>query len=68
MGNGYQMAVHAIGDCANREVLNIYADIVVLSKDVVMIPENEIPSTQVLYTIIGGKACIADSLNHEPYR
>lgn len=34
---------------------NKLADIVVLSKDIVMIPEDEIPSTQVLYTIIGGK-------------
>ncbi len=32
-----------------------YADIVVLSKDIMTVPEAEIPSTQVLYTIVGGK-------------
>lgn len=31
------------------------ADIVVLSKDIMTIPEDEIPSTEVLYTIVGGK-------------
>ena len=31
------------------------ADITVLSKDIMTIPEDEIPSTQVLYTIVGGK-------------
>jgi predicted amidohydrolase YtcJ len=31
------------------------ADIVVLSKDIMTIEEDEIPSTQVLYTIVGGK-------------
>lgn len=30
------------------------ADIVVLSKDIMTIPEEEIPSTEVLYTIVGG--------------
>jgi predicted amidohydrolase YtcJ len=32
-----------------------YADVVVLSKDITTIPEDEIPSAQVLYTIVGGK-------------
>jgi predicted amidohydrolase YtcJ len=32
-----------------------YADVVVLSKDIMTIPEDEIPSAQVLYTIVGGK-------------
>jgi predicted amidohydrolase YtcJ len=31
------------------------SDIVVLSKDIMTIPEDEIPSTEVLYTIVGGK-------------
>jgi predicted amidohydrolase YtcJ len=32
-----------------------YADMVVLSQDIMTIPEAEIPKTQVLYTIVGGK-------------
>jgi predicted amidohydrolase YtcJ len=32
-----------------------YADIVVLTKDILTIPEDEIPSAQVAYTIVGGK-------------
>jgi predicted amidohydrolase YtcJ len=32
-----------------------YADMVVLSKDILTVPEDEIPSAQVLYTIVGGK-------------
>jgi len=31
------------------------ADIVVLSKDIMSVPADEIPSTQVVYTIVGGK-------------
>ncbi len=31
------------------------ADITILSKDILTIPEDEIPSTEVLYTIVGGK-------------
>lgn len=31
------------------------ADITVLSRDILTIPEDEIPSTQVVYTIVGGK-------------
>ncbi|MCP5048365.1 MAG: amidohydrolase [bacterium] len=31
------------------------ADITVLSKDIMTIPEDEIPTTEVLYTIVGGK-------------
>ena len=32
-----------------------YADIVVLSKDILSVPEAEIPGARVLYTIVGGK-------------
>jgi hypothetical protein len=32
-----------------------YADLVILSKDILTVPEDEIPSAQVLYTIVGGK-------------
>ena len=32
-----------------------YADLVVLSKDIMTIPEDEIPSAHVVYTIVGGK-------------
>ncbi|MBI3666996.1 MAG: amidohydrolase [Acidobacteria bacterium] len=31
------------------------ADVTVLSKDIMTVPEDEIPSTQVVYTIVGGK-------------
>ena len=30
-------------------------DITVLSRDIMTIPEDEIPSTQVVYTIVGGR-------------
>ena len=32
-----------------------YADIVVLSKDIMTVPEDQIPTAQVTYTIVGGK-------------
>ncbi len=32
-----------------------YADIVVLSKDIMTIPAEEIPSSEIVYTIVGGK-------------
>jgi hypothetical protein len=32
-----------------------YADVTVLSKDILTVPEDEIPSAQVSYTIVGGK-------------
>ena len=32
-----------------------YADIVVLSKDILTIPEDQIPTAKVVYTIVGGK-------------
>jgi predicted amidohydrolase YtcJ len=32
-----------------------YADLVVLSKDIMTIPEDQIPTAQVVYTIVGGK-------------
>lgn len=31
------------------------ADITVLSRDIMTVPEDQIPSTEVLYTIVGGK-------------
>src|SRR5262249_28632069 len=38
------------------------ADITVLSKDIMSVPEDEIPGTQVLYTIVGGKVQYAKPL------
>ena len=32
-----------------------YADVVVLSKDILTIPEDQIPTAEVVYTIVGGK-------------
>ncbi|HSC27820.1 MAG TPA: amidohydrolase [Vicinamibacterales bacterium] len=32
-----------------------YADLVVLSKDIMTVPDSEIPTAEVLYTIVGGK-------------
>jgi predicted amidohydrolase YtcJ len=32
-----------------------YADLTVLSKDILKVPEDEIPATKVVYTIVGGK-------------
>jgi predicted amidohydrolase YtcJ len=32
-----------------------YADIVVLSKDILTVPAEEIPQAKVLYTIVGGE-------------
>ena len=32
-----------------------YADLVVLSKDILTVPEEEIPTAQVMYTVVGGK-------------
>jgi len=32
-----------------------YADLVVLSKDILTVPEDEIPTAQVVYTIVGGR-------------
>jgi predicted amidohydrolase YtcJ len=32
-----------------------YADMVVLSKDILTIPEDQIPTAQVMYTVVGGK-------------
>jgi predicted amidohydrolase YtcJ len=37
------------------------ADITVLSKDVMTISEDEIPSTEVVYTIVGGKVLYSQS-------
>jgi len=32
-----------------------YADLVILSKDILTVPEDEIPTAQVVYTVVGGK-------------
>ncbi|MCA1561205.1 MAG: amidohydrolase family protein, partial [Acidobacteria bacterium] len=32
-----------------------YADMVVLSRDILSMPEDQIPSSEVRYTIVGGK-------------
>jgi predicted amidohydrolase YtcJ len=40
-------------------VVGKLADIVVLSKDILTIPEEEIPSAKVVYTIVGGKIAYA---------
>jgi predicted amidohydrolase YtcJ len=32
-----------------------YADLAVLSKDILTVPDDQIPSTEVLYTVVGGK-------------
>jgi predicted amidohydrolase YtcJ len=32
-----------------------YADLVVLSKDIMTVPDDQIPTTEILYTIVGGK-------------
>lgn len=37
------------------------ADIVVLSKDIMTIPEDEIPTARVIYTILGGKVVYRDA-------
>src|SRR6185503_15097452 len=44
-------------DETNRGSLSIgkLADITILSKDILTIPEDQIPSAQILYTIVGGK-------------
>ena len=44
-------------DESNRGSLAVgkLADVTVLSKDLMTIPEDEIPSTRILYTIVGGK-------------
>ena len=41
----------------NRGSLKVgkYADITVLSKDILTVPEDEIPTAKVAYTIVGGK-------------
>jgi predicted amidohydrolase YtcJ len=41
----------------NRGSLKVgkYADVTVLSKDIMKVPEDEIPSAKVVYTIVGGK-------------
>jgi len=35
-----------------------YADITVLSKDILKVPEDEIPAAKVSYTIVGAKGCM----------
>ena len=40
---------------ADRSTVGKYADITVLSKDILTVPEDQIPTAQVVYTIVGGK-------------
>ena len=40
---------------ADRSKVGKYADMTVLSKDILTVPEDEIPTAQVSYTIVGGK-------------
>ena len=44
----------------NRGSLKVgkYADITVLSKDILKVPEDEIPTAKVSYTIVGGKVAL----------
>ncbi len=44
------------------------ADVTVVSKDLMTIPEDQILSTQVLYTIVGGKVAYARAAAREPQR
>jgi predicted amidohydrolase YtcJ len=44
------------------------ADIVVLSKDIMTIPESEIPSTQVVYTIVGGEVAFRRAMTDDDRR
>ena len=48
---------YAAFEDANRGSLEPgkYADITVLSKDILQIPEDQIPAAKVVYTIVGGK-------------
>ncbi|MCA1558939.1 MAG: amidohydrolase [Acidobacteria bacterium] len=50
-------AAHAAFEESSRGSLKVgkYADMVVLSKDITSIPEDQIPTTEVMYTIVGGK-------------
>jgi predicted amidohydrolase YtcJ len=50
-------AAYAAFEEASKGTLKVgkYADLVVLSKDILTVPESEIPSTEVRYTIVGGK-------------
>jgi hypothetical protein len=50
-------AAHAGFDDDIKGTLTVgkLADITVLSKDILTVPESEIPTARVLYTIVGGK-------------
>ena len=50
-------AAYAAFEEASKGTLKVgkYADVVVLSKDILTVAEEEIPSTEVRYTIVGGK-------------
>jgi predicted amidohydrolase YtcJ len=39
------------------------ADVTVLSKDILTIPEDEIPSTEIAYTIVGGEVMYSGEIN-----
>ena len=42
-------------DIKGSITLGKLGDVTVLSKDIMTIPEDEIPTTEVLYTIVGGE-------------
>ncbi len=44
------------------------ADVTVLSKDILTVPDNEIPSAKVLYTIVGGKVLYAGEVRRTVIR
>jgi predicted amidohydrolase YtcJ len=50
-------AAHAVFEESSRGSLSVgkLADIVVLSRNILEVPEEEIPDTEVLYTILGGR-------------
>ena len=49
-------AAHAAFEEESKGTLKVgkYADVVVLSKDILTVPETDIPSTEIRYTIVGG--------------
>ena len=43
-----------------------YADLTVLSRDIMTIPDEEIPGTRVVYTIVGGRLAYRLPLSPSP--
>src|SRR5689334_4794736 len=56
-------AAYAAFEEGNRGSLKVgkYADVTVLSKDILKVPEDEIPTAKVVYTIVGGKVLYSAS-------